>query len=56
VIPDSQQSITKCGQYLTNLLAFYDAVKASVDKRRGIDVIYLDVCMVFDMAEQHTYF
>lgn len=41
---------------ILDLVVFYDRVMASVDKGKGTDAIYLDICEVFDMVPPwHAY-
>lgn len=54
VIWDTLYGFDKGKSCLANLPAFYDRVTTSVDERRALGVIYLNIGTAFDMVFPNT--
>ncbi|KAF4792233.1 hypothetical protein TURU_123222 [Turdus rufiventris] len=50
---DSHHGFTKGKTSLKNLVVLYDEVTVVVDEGRATDIIYLDLCIVFDTLPHH---
>ncbi|KAK4825595.1 hypothetical protein QYF61_000684 [Mycteria americana] len=48
----SQHGFRKGRSCLTNLISFYDKVTCLADKRKAVDVVYLDFSKAFDMVSR----
>ena len=56
VIGGNQRGFAKSKPCLTNVLAVYDGVTASVRKGRATDIIHRDLCEAFDTVPHNTLF